>query len=402
MSKHLTIGLFGFGTVGEGIYHVLQQTDWATVRRICIKDPNKARNAPLDLFTKDPFAVLNDPKINVVVELIDDSEAAFRIALEAFARKKSVVSANKKALAEHFEAYQSAADAAGCSLLYEAAVAGSIPIIRNLEEYFDNEWLNGVVGIVNGSTNYILSRIEDGHSATSALADAQAQGYAESDPRLDVDGWDAANKLSILLQHTYGIDQHPSEVLRAGIGQISADDAAFAASRGLRIRLLARAEQTDSGIRALVWPHFVPPQSPLYHVREAMNGLLLGSTFSDQQFLYGKGAGRYPTASAVLSDLAALRYNYRYALKKRLHPAQSSHSGSLRVWIRSTQPELLDLLPLELVHERYHAPQYAYVVADVPRTALRSAQFTHPSLAVVVWPHEEQRAFHFVEQPDAA
>lgn len=397
MPKHLTIGLFGFGTVGEGIYQVLQQSDWATVKKICVKQAGKPRNAPAELFTTHAESLIFDPEIDVIVELIDDADAAFAIALAAYAQGKAVITANKKALAEHFEAYLSAARAANLPLLYEAAVAGSIPIIRNLEEYFDNEWLRGVVGIVNGSTNYILSRIEDGQSAEAALREAQAKGYAESDPSLDVDGWDAANKLAILLHHTYGLSRHPSELVREGIGRISADDAAFAASRGLRIRLLARAEQGESGIQALVWPHFVAPSSPLYHVREAMNGILLGSTFSEQQFLYGKGAGRFPTASAVLSDLSALRYGYQYALKKRANPAELAEDAVVQLWIRSTKPELLRELPVGRVYEHYQRSGYAFTIADVPMVELRTNPLLqHPDVASVVWPGEQAQGLNFL------
>ncbi len=402
MSKHLTIGLFGFGTVGEGIYQVLQQSDWATVKKICVKQADKPRNAPLELFTTNAEALILDPEIDVIVELIDDAEAAFAIALAAYAQAKAVITANKKALAEHFEDYLSAARAANLPLLYEAAVAGSIPIIRNLEEYFDNEWLRGVVGIVNGSTNYILSRIEDGHSAEAALREAQAKGYAESDPSLDVDGWDAANKLAILLHHTYGLSQHPSKLVRQGIGRISAEDAAFAASRGLRIRLLARAEQGEAGIHALVWPHFVAPSSPLYHVREAMNGILLGSTFSEQQFLYGKGAGRFPTASAVLSDLSALRYGYQYALKKRANPAELAEDANVTLWIRSTKPELLQEIPLRKVYETYQRSDYSFTVAEVSMAELTSNEvFQDQTIASIVWPGEQAQSLNFLPQSAA-
>jgi homoserine dehydrogenase len=402
MSKHLTIGLFGFGTVGEGIYQVLQQSDWATVKKICVKQADKPRNAPLELFTTNAEALILDPEIDVIVELIDDAEAAFAIALAAYAQAKAVITANKKALAEHFEDYLSAARAANLPLLYEAAVAGSIPIIRNLEEYFDNEWLRGVVGIVNGSTNYILSRIEDGHSAEAALREAQAKGYAESDPSLDVDGWDAANKLAILLHHTYGLSQHPSKLVRQGIGRISAEDAAFAASRGLRIRLLARAEQGEAGIHALVWPHFVAPSSPLYHVREAMNGILLGSTFSEQQFLYGKGAGRFPTASAVLSDLSAFRYGYQYALKKRANPAELAEDANVTLWIRSTKPELLQEIPLRKVYETYQRSDYSFTVAEVSMAELTSNEvFQDQTIASIVWPGEQAQSLNFLPQSAA-
>src|SRR3982751_3286529 len=205
--KKLTIGLFGFGVVGEGIFQVLQETPSlnATIKKVCIKHPEKKRNADPSLFTTNYSEILNDPDINLVVELIDDSEEAYKIVTSAFVNKKSVVSANKKLIAEHLAELIFLQQEHEVSFLYEAAVCGSIPIIRNLEEYYDNDLLQSISGIVNGSTNYILTKIGEGLSYKEALQKAQQLGFAESDPRLDVEGFDAANKLTILLAHAYGI-----------------------------------------------------------------------------------------------------------------------------------------------------------------------------------------------------
>lgn len=392
-SDKIVIGLFGFGVVGEGIYRILTESasSWATIKRICIKHPEKPRTAMMGLFTDNPDDLLDDSEINVIVELIDDANAAFEIAMRAFENGKAVVSANKKAIAENLEFYLAAQKRSSRPLLYEAAVAGSIPIIRNLEEYYDNDWLRSVVGIINGSTNYILSRVEDGESPSVALAQAQEGGYAESNPILDTEGWDAVNKLAILLYHTYGIQVHPSSLPRCGINRLHAHDAAFARERGLRIRLIARAErQLDDSVRACVWPHFVSETSPLFQVRGAMNGILVGSTFADQQFLYGKGAGRFPTAGAVLSDISALRYDYRYEYKKSRSPASLSSRGSVRVWIRASNLSSLDSLPFNAVSERYERSDFAYVIGEIdylhllPGGILDSEQFS-----VIIWPSEE-------------
>lgn len=391
-SNKIVIGLFGFGVVGEGIYTILNDTasTWASIKRICIKHPEKSRKAPINLFTGNPNELLDDPEINVIVELIDDANAACDIAMRAFANGKAVVSANKKSIAENYVKYLTAQKRASQPLLYEAAVAGSIPIIRNLEEYYDNDWLRSIIGIINGSTNYILSRVEDGESPSDALAQAQHEGYAESNPSLDIEGWDAINKLAILLYHTYGIQVHPASLPRCGIDRLHADDAAFARERGLRIRLIASAErQSDHSVRACVWPHFVSNSSPLFQVRGAMNGILLGSTFADQQFLYGKGAGRFPTAGAVLSDISALRHDYKYEFKKSRSPAALSSDGSIRVWIRASHLSSIDSLPFTSVTERYERRDFAYVTGEIdyshllPGGILDSKEFS-----VIIWPIE--------------
>ncbi len=199
--KKLNIGLFGFGVVGEGIYQVLSQKPQlnANIKKIVIKHPDKKRNAPSELFSTEADEILNDEEIDVVVELIDDADAAFEIVKKAMNSGKSVVSANKKMIAEnHLELIELQREK-NVSFLYEAAVCGSVPILRNLEEYYDNDLLNYIQGIVNGSTNYILTKMRtENESYEIALKAAQENGFAESDPTLDVEGFDAANKLSII------------------------------------------------------------------------------------------------------------------------------------------------------------------------------------------------------------
>lgn len=317
--KQLTIGLFGFGVVGEGIYHVLAQTPSlnASVKKVCIKHPDKKRQAPAELFTTDYNALLNDDDINLIVELIDDADEAYAIVTTAFRNGKSVISANKKMIAEHLPELIRLQRQHGVSFLYEAAVCGSIPVIRNLEEYFDNDLLQSISGIVNGSTNFILTQVAEGLTYPEALLEAQQKGFAESNPSLDVEGHDAANKLAILLAHAYGILTPPAGLLRQGITRLHARDAAYAGEKGLKIKLVAQARKLGSGkVAAFVLPQFVKADSQLYNVSNEYNGVTIESKLADKQFFYGKGAGRYPTSSAVVSDISAFGYDYRYEYKK--------------------------------------------------------------------------------------
>jgi homoserine dehydrogenase len=318
--KQLTIGLFGFGVVGEGLYKVLQQTPslQAAIKKVCIKHPDKPRNAPAALFTTDASLLLEDEEINVIVELIDDSEAAFRIVSTALKGKKAVVSASKKMIAEHLPELLQLQQDYDVPFLYESACCASIPVIRNLEEYYDNDLLQGIQGIVNGSTNYILSRIADeGLSFDDALKLAQEAGFAESNPALDVEGTDAVNKLAILLTHAYGTVADPKDIIHTGICDLKPRDAVFAAEKKYKIKLVAQARKLPGGdIAAFVLPRFVGSDHSLYHVNNEYNGVIIESGLADKQFFSGKGAGSFPTASAVLSDLSALRYDYRYEYKK--------------------------------------------------------------------------------------
>lgn len=321
--KQLIIGLFGFGVVGEGLYKVLQQTPSlkARIKKVCIKHAGKKRNAPDDLFTTDKDALLNDPEINVIVEVINESEPAFEIVSTALRNGKEVVSASKKMLAEHLQEILTLQKETGLSVLYEAAACASIPVIRNLEEYYDNDLLHAIRAIVNGSTNFILTKMfEEKLGFKEALLLAQQLGFAEADPKLDVEGYDAVNKWTLLLNHAYGIVSHPDELVFTGIQSIQGSDAVVAREKDLEIKLIAQAKKLQNGkVAAFVIPQFVKLNEPLSFVKNEYNGVVIESGFADKQFFYGKGAGSFPTASAVLSDISALRYNYQYEYKKLYH-----------------------------------------------------------------------------------
>lgn len=393
MSSKLTIGLFGFGIVGEGIYNVLNSTPSlkAEIKKICIKHPDKKRNAPPELFTTDQSLLLNDPEINVIVELIDNSSEAFLIVSDALKKRKAVVSANKKMIAENLQYLLDLQEEYQTPLLYEAAVCGSIPVIRNLEEYYDNDLLQGVCGIVNGSTNFILSRMfDDKLPYPEALQLAQQSGFAESDPTLDVKGIDAVNKLTILLLHAYGIISVPEQHLHIGIDRIHHLDAGYAEEKRLKIRLTAQARRLkNGGVAAFILPQFVSNESQLYNVNDEFNGIVLQSSFADKQFIYGKGAGRYPTSSAVLSDISALRYQYRYEYRK-LQSAQSysiSRDFFLRIYCSFQKQSQIDNTDFEWIEEFHCNKERQYLTGVISyNNLLKSRWLKDPRVSIIVCP----------------
>ena len=338
--KNLNIGLFGFGCVGYGLYEVIQKTPGlkANIASICVKDKKKQRQIPLENFTFDKYDILNNDEINTVVELIDDADAAYEIVKESLQKRKAVVTANKKMIAEHFEELLQLQKKYDVPLLYEAACCASIPIIRNLEEYYDNDLLESIEGIVNGSTNYILTKTSNEHiSYESALKDAQQKGYAETNPLMDTGGFDAKYKLQILIAHAFGVIAKPNEIFNIGIDKLGALELNYAKEKGLKIKLVAYAEKTIEGkIISFVLPKFIEKSDKLFSVDDVFNGVKTKSYFSDVQFFVGKGAGAYPTASAVLSDISALSYDYRYEYKK-LNKTDSLENNAyilLKVFLR--------------------------------------------------------------------
>ena len=366
--KQLTIGLFGFGVVEEGLYKVLQQTPSlkASIKKVCIKNPGKKREAPASLFTTDKNELLLDEAINVIVEVIDDANAAFEIVSTALRNGKAVVSASKKMIAEHLpEILQLQLDT-GMPFLCESAACASIPVIRNLEEYYDNDLLHSIRAIVNGSTNFILTKMfEDRLDFPAALILAQQLGFAESNPKLDVEGYDAVNKWTILLNHAYGIVTHPDNILFTGIQNIQLSDAVVAKEKNFDIKLIAQAKKLGNGkVAAFVLPQFVKLDEPLSFVKNEYNGVVIESGFADKQFFYGKGAGSFPTASAVLSDIAALRYNYRYEYKKLYHHKPHELTGDyyLKIYLSFDDWKYIPREKFEWIEEWHADAERKYLV----------------------------------------
>jgi len=370
MNKALTIGIFGFGVVGQGLHDIIKSKKLnLIIKRFVIKHPDKKRSLDQSLFSTDAASILEDPEIDTVLELIDDAEAAFDIVSTALKAGKNVVSANKKMIATHLKELVDIQLANNTSLLYEGAVCGSIPIIRNLEEYYDNELLHSVSGIFNGSSNYVLSKIfNENMRYSTALKQAQDLGYAETDPTLDVGGYDAKYKLSIIASHAYGLFIDPDEVLNIGIDKLSEHDVRFAKEKNLKIKLIPTAREiNDKNVILYVIPKFITADNILYNVEDEYNGVQVQAAFADQQFFYGKGAGGHPTGSAVLSDITALRYDYRYEYKKHIHDRGLNYSTNweLKVYLSYKNDDLIGKLGFTSIIEKYSAPDFKYVIGTI-------------------------------------
>src|SRR5471030_2160120 len=370
MSKKLNIGLFGFGVVGQGLYDIIKTKNLnLEIVKIAIKNKYKERSLPETLFTDDRDEILNNPEINTIVELINDTEAAFEIVSRALSSGKNVVSASKKMISLHLDELIALQHKYGTSLLYEGAVCGSIPIIRNLEEYYDNELLHSISGIFNGSSNYILSKgFIENLDYDTALKQAQDLGFAETDPTSDVGGFDAKYKLVIAASHAYGVVVKPDEVFNLGIQNLSAQDLQYAREKNLKIKLVPVAKELDDKHVALfVLPKFVNETEFLYNVEYEYNGVIVQAAFADQQFFFGKGAGGHPTGSAVLSDIAALRYDYQYEYKKAKEKKDLNFTNDIEIniYLRYDNDDLVDALGFEYIHELYYSGNYKFVIGKI-------------------------------------
>jgi len=384
--KELVIGLFGFGVVGQGVFEVLTKTSSfnARIKKICIKDPLKKRRFSETEFTTDANLLIEDKEINVIVEAIDDPEAALHILRRSLEKGKSVVTANKMLVASHLEEIISLQKEFGLPVLYEGACCASIPVIRNLEEYYDNDLLRSIRGIVNGSTNYILSKIfNEGIDYNHALLEAKQNGFAESDPSLDVLGTDAANKLSLLLTHGFGNIVDPGNFIVEGIKRITANDIKHARTQRQKIKLVATIRKTDENkITALVLPQFLNEGDDLYSVDDEFNGLVIESSFADKHFLKGKGAGSYPTAAAILSDLSALRYDYKYEYKKWRSNEyyEFTNDCQLRIHVSSLSVEHLPSDRFIEIEEQHCGPGHSWITGIINASQLAGHDW---------WKHEE-------------
>ncbi len=371
MAKKLKIGLFGFGCVGQGLHYVLNNSTGfkADIVKIAVKDRTKERSVSKDLITFDKYEILNNPEIDVIVELIDDADEAFNIVSEALKKGKHVVTANKKMLAIHLEELYDLQLKNNVSLLYEASAGGSIPIIRTLEEYFDNEELEKVSGIFNGTTNYILTKtINEKLSYAVALKQAQEQGFAETDPTNDVEGYDPKFKAVIIALHAFGLIIKPEEVLNIGITTLHNNDIKYASEKGYKIKLTPVIQRlAGDKVGVLVAPRFVKETNQLFNVENEFNGVIVEGKFSGEQFLQGKGAGSYPTGAAVLSDISALSHGYKYEYKKHVqkHASNFTNDVIVNVYFRYNSQSDLNKIEFDEISEKYNGGDYNYVVGKV-------------------------------------
>jgi homoserine dehydrogenase len=324
VSETVRVGLLGLGNVGGPLARLVEDQAGEIEARtgvrlelaaVAVRSRSKERavELPEGLLTTDASAVVADPSVDVIVEVIGGIEPARTLVLEALAAKKPVVTGNKELLANHGAELFEAADAAGVDLLFEAAVAGGIPLIRPLRESLVGERIERVLGIVNGTTNYILTKMaEEGASYAEALAEAQELGFAERDPTADVEGYDAGAKAAIIASIAFGAKVVAGDVYHEGISGLTPSDIAYAARLGYVVKLLAIAERDAGGaIGVRVHPAMVPTTHPLASVRDSYNAVFVEGEAVGSLMFYGRGAGGLPTASAVLGDLIDAAANLR-------------------------------------------------------------------------------------------
>jgi len=321
VDRVIRIGLLGCGTVGSGVVTILsREADDITARtgaklevtRVAVRDLTRQRDLPLDpsVFTDDPATVVEADDVDVVIEVMGGIEPASGLIRRALTLGKPVVTANKELVAQQGPELYAAALAAGVDLSYEAAVAGAIPIIKPLKESLAGDRITRVIGILNGTTNYILSRMtEEGAAYEDVLADAQALGYAEADPTADVGGHDAAAKCAILASLAFDSAVHGDDVFREGIESVTAVDIGVADRLGYVIKLIGIASESEDRVAVRVHPTFLPKDHPLASVRDSYNAIYVEAEAAGELMFYGRGAGALPTGSAIVGDVIDVARN---------------------------------------------------------------------------------------------
>jgi homoserine dehydrogenase len=361
----IRVGLLGLGTVGRGTLNVLRRNQHEITRRagrgieiglVAVRDAGKARAVVgKDLaVTTEPLDVVRHPDIDIVVELIGGYEPARSLVLEAIARGKHVVTANKAMLARHGNEIFEAASARGVMVAFEGAVAGGVPIIKALREGLTANRIEWLAGIINGTSNFILSEMRSkGLPFAAVLAEAQRLGYAEADPTFDIEGIDAAHKLTILAAIAFGVPINVGAAYTEGIAQLSSTDIKYAEQLGYRIKLLGIAKRTSKGIELRVHPTLVPMQRLIASVEGAMNAVLVKGDAVGTTMYYGPGAGAEPTASAVIADLVDVT---------RMHTADpENHVPHL-----AFQPDAMAAVPWLTIEECVTSYYFRMRVADQP------------------------------------
>lgn len=343
----------------------------AEIKRICVRDLTKPRDISIDssILTDNPDEILLDSDINLIVEVVDNAEASYRIVTSALRRGIPVVSGNKAMIARHLPELIALQRRHNTALLYDASSCGSIPVIRNLEEYYDNDLLLEVKGILNGSSNYILSRVFDHNEEyAAALERAQQLGFAESDPSFDIEGFDSLFKLIIITVHALGVYVSPEQIFTYGIATINSHDIRYAREKRMKIKLVAQVVKvSDERFTMFVMPEFVSPSKYIYSVDDEYNGVVIRGECYDRQFMFGKGAGALPTASSILSDVMARRHGYRYEYKKMGYMNRPAYSTDvvLRVYLRYPGRDYLDGIPFLNICEMHLSEDFNYVMGDI-------------------------------------
>ncbi len=376
--SNIKIGLFGFGVVGQGVYEVIRKSKnaHAEIVKICVHDLTKPRQVeiPASLLTDKAEDILNNPEINLIVEVINNAEDAFSIVKTALEKGIPVVSGSKAMLAKHLPELIELQKKHNVALLYDASSCGSIPVIRNLEEYYDNDLLLEVKGILNGSSNYILSRVFDHKEPyENALRKAQELGFAETDPSFDIEGYDSLFKLVIITMHALGTYVAPEKIFTYGISTIHDSDIQYAREKGVKIKLVAQVVKvSEEHFTMFVMPEFVGPNKYIYSVDDEYNGVVIRGECYDRQFMFGKGAGSLPTASSILSDVMARLHDYRYEYKKQNYLQKPDYTTdiTLKIYVRYSQTNILHVLNFDAIHEQYISSESNYVIGDIKLSEL--------------------------------
>jgi len=354
--NEINIGLIGFGTIGTGVVKLLQNNQDLIEKRLSAKiilkriadlDTKTPRqvSVPKDILVTDAMAILRDPDISIVIELIGGYEPARSFILEAIRNKKHVISANKAMLAKHGNEIFQFAEQASIDIGFEASVGGTIPIIKTLKESLVANQIKSIFGILNGTSNYILSKMTNDHKPFEmVLKEAQALGFAEADPTFDIEGIDTAHKLAIILSLAYGRNVKLDDIYIEGISGITEMDIEFARELGYRIKLLAIAVQKGDFIEARIHPTMIPLNHLLANVNENYNAFHIIGDASDSVFLYGQGAGMMPTASAVVADIVDISRNILKGISGRV-PARSIHEKNIRA---------INLIPFDEIMTNYY------------------------------------------------
>ncbi len=369
-NKVTTIGVFGHGFVSRALLDLINQKSLPVkVKRICVKNTTQDRSEIADIVTFDPNDIYNDPDIQLIIELTDAHEAAFEILRKSMESGKDVISANKKMIAAFLPEIHKIEQQTGRYLLYEASCCGSIPIIRTLDQYFQNEDISQIEGVFNGSSNYVLTQMGlSGQSYEKAVADARMKGFAESNPENDMDGFDACAKLCIMSYHAWGQVTDPENVLRFGISALKPEDIRFAEMNNCKIKLLPRAVFVNGTLNLMVIPAFVPPNDALYHVDNEFNAVVTRSKFSGSQFYQGKGAGGHPTALAVAGDISLWLQGFRYRKFDNINViANSIDQQEHLLYLRAeNEDELRPFFELKVIPAAHQSDMsYLIVQADI-------------------------------------
>lgn len=365
MPKQINIGLIGFGNIGEGVVKILKENSSLVeertgvplrLKKVCDIDIERRRAVSVDksLLTKDAYEVINDPEIHIIIEAIGGVDPTKKYILDAIAKGKHVVTSNKEVIAKNMEEIFDAARKNKVAVLFEGAVGGGIPILGPLRDSLVANKIEEIFGIVNGTTNYILSKMEEGRDFSAALAEAKAAGFAEADPTLDIEGYDASYKLAILTSMAFNARVKWEDVTFQGISKIALEDIQYAAEIGYKIKLLAIAKMVSGELEVRVNPTLVPQNHPLANVRDAYNAIYVKGDSVGEVIFHGLGAGSLPTASAVVADVVWVA--------KALH--HGTHFPSM-----STPMKKIKIRNVEETKNRYYirlkAPDHFGVLAGI-------------------------------------